>query len=427
MERLAGRVPGARSRALRARLREYESHNVTYLAEDFPVFWESANGSTVTDVDGNRYIDCTAAFGVASLGHCNPRIAEAIARQAELLTHGMGDVHPTAVRVKFLERLASILPRELTKSFLATTGSEAIEAALKTAMLATGKSRFAAYHDAYHGLSFGALLVGGVERFRAPFARALGTAPLLLEYPRVGKIDARSAAARVREVLSAHDDIAALLIEPIQGRAGCVVPPRGYLAALRAICDELHVVLIFDEIYTGFGRTGSWFAMNREPAVPDILCLGKAMASGFPMSVAVGRAPIMDAWPLSTGEALHTSTYLGNPLGCAAALATIDELARRKLPARAARLGAALESRLARLRRQPGVVEVRGCGLLWGVELRDAANAARVVKCALARGLILLQSGSRGETITIAPPLVIDAAQLARATDILEEAITAQS
>ena len=416
-------IPGPRSAALAARLRAYEQRNVTYLADDFPVFWEAASGATVTDVEGNRYIDCTAAFGVANAGHCNARVVAAVAEQAARLMHGMGDVHPTRVRVRLFEQLARILPKELEKTYLATTGSEAIEAGLKTAMLATGKSRFAAYRGAYHGLSFGALAVGGIERFRAPFAGALAKAPLLLDYPRAGEIGAHEAARTAREALRTADDVAALLIEPIQGRAGCIVPPPGYLRALRAVCDELRVAMILDEIFTGFGRTGTWFAMDREPVVPDILCIGKGMASGFPMSAAIGRSQIMDAWPPSTGEALHTSTYLGNPLGCAAALATIDELERRELPARAARLGAEFAPRLEALGSHRGVVNVRGCGLLWGLQLRDATAAAAVVKLALARGIILLQSGAAGEMIAIAPPLVIAERQLAHAIDILEEAI----
>ncbi|MGA7094508.1 MAG: aspartate aminotransferase family protein, partial [Candidatus Cybelea sp.] len=333
-------VPRPRSAALAQRLRRYEQRNVTYLAEDFPFFWESARDATVVDVDGNEYIDCTAAFGVANTGHCNPRVAAAVASQAARLAHGMGDVHPTEIRVRLFERLLTILPQGLDKFFLATTGSEAIEAALKTAMLATGKSRFAAFRGGYHGLSFGALAVTGIERFRAPFASALGGEPLLLEFPRGRDAsDGEQAAKEARDALGAAEELAALVFEPIQGRAGCIVPPPGYLAALRAICDAFGIVMIADEIYTGFGRTGDWFAVNRDGIVPDVLCIGKAMGSGVPISAAVGTAAIMNAWPLSAGEALHTSTFLGNPLGCAAALATIDEMERLGLPERAQRVG----------------------------------------------------------------------------------------
>lgn len=404
-------------------MRQYEQRNVTFLGEDFPIFWESAEGSTVTDVDGNRYIDCAAGFGVANTGHSNPRVMRAVADQAERLAHGMGDVHPTEIRVRLLERLASVVPRVLTKTFLATTGSEAVEAALKSAMLATGKSRFAAYRGAYHGLSFGALSVGGIERFRAPFAGALAAEPVLLEFPREGLIGAADAASLAREALRVHQDLAALVIEPIQGRAGCIVPPHGYLRALREICDDLRIVLIADEIFTGIGRTGSWFRVERENVFPDILCIGKALGSGIPISAAIGRTEIMDAWPESTGEALHTSTYLGNPLACAAAIATIDELERLKLPARAAELGERFGSRIRALRSFPHVIDVRGTALLWGIELENGARAAKIVRHALQSGAIFLQSGLRGNAIVLSPPLTIEMDQFAKALDILETGI----
>ena len=173
--------------------------------------------------------------------------------------------------------------------------------------------------------------------------------------------------------------------------------------------------MIVDEIFTGFGRTGTWFAVEREGVVPDILCVGKAMGSGFPISAAIGRAEIMDAWPLSTGEALHTSTYLGNPMGCAAALATFEEIERRRLPARASAFEPFVGSRLAELRSRRIVKDVRGRGLFWGVQLADAAIAETAVRRALQAGLILLQSGSSGDVIAISPPLVITRRQLARA------------
>jgi 4-aminobutyrate aminotransferase-like enzyme len=417
-------IPGPRSATLATRLRKYEERNVTFLADDFPIFWESARGVTVIDVDGNEYLDCTAAFGVANAGHCNPRVARAVATQAKLLAHGMGDVHPTEIRVRLFERLARVLPKPLERVFLATTGSEAIEAALKTAMLATGKSRFAAYHGAYHGLSFGTLAVGGIERFRAPFAAALDNEALLFDYPHDdASTSAENAALPLRETLARRSDVAALVIEPIQGRAGCVVPPAGYLAALRSVCDDLRILLIVDEIYTGFGRTGTWFAIERDGVVPDILCIGKAMGSGIPISAAAGRAEVMDAWPISTGEALHTSTYLGNPIGCAAALATIGEIERLKLPTRANALGEAVAPRLRSLRSHRSVRDVRGRGLLFGVQLRDAAIASAVVRRALRAGVIFLQSGVDGDVISISPPLVIEERQLARAIETLEAAI----
>jgi len=371
----------------------------------------------VTDVDGNRYIDLTAAFGVANTGHSNPYVAAAVHDQAVRLMHGMGDVHPTEVKVRLLEALARIAPGDLSKTFLASTGSEAVEAALKTAMLATGKPAFAAYRGAYHGLSLGTLAISGIQKFREPFAEFVPNSTLFLDYPRA---DADAALDDAEGALRSRSDIAALVIEPVQGRGGCVVPPAGYLRGLRRLCERLGILLIFDEIYTGFGRTGTLFACEHEDVVPDILCIGKAMANGFPISAAIARPAIMDVWPESPGEALHTSTYLGNPMGCAAALANIGEIERLQLPQRAQQLGTKLGARLDTLRARENVVDVRGRGLIWGVELRDTKSAEQLVKKALKAGVILLQAGPLGSVISITPPLVITEQQLLHAVDVIE-------
>ncbi|HTU70530.1 MAG TPA: aspartate aminotransferase family protein [Candidatus Baltobacteraceae bacterium] len=423
LEHVAGDIPGPRTRALTAPLLAHESRNVTYVGDDFPVFWESASGAAVTDVDGNRYIDLTAAFGVANVGHSNPAVIAAIAEQGAALMHGMGDVHPTAVRTRLLERLARVLPSGLDKTFFATTGSEAVEAALKTAVLATGKHRFIAYHGAYHGLSLGALEVGGIPRFIEPFAPLVPEVAIRLDYPDARTTTAKDALAAFRSVADAHDDIAAVMVEPIQGRGGCIVPPDGYLAGLRSYCDARGILLIFDEIYTGFGRTGNWFACEYDHTIPDVMCIGKAMGGGFPISAAVARDAVMDAWPRSTGEALHTSTYLGNPMGCAAALATIEELERMALPVQARELGELIERRLQAMLDHPAVVAMRGRGAMWGLQLASAADADRVVKAALARGVILVQAGPRGDVLSITPPLVISPLQLHRALELVKEAL----
>lgn len=366
----------------------------------------------------------TAAFGVGAVGHANPRVASAIAEQAQRLMHGMGDVHPTEVRVRFLERLMQIVPAPLSKAFLATTGSEAIEAAMKTAALATGKPAFASFSGAYHGLSLGSLALCGIERFREPFEAILPARPLLLGYPHAST-PLEDTLTATRAALSNRDDVAALFVEPIQARGGLIVPPFGYLRGLRTICDELGILLVFDEIYTGFGRTGEWFACMHESVVPDILCVGKAMGGGFPISAMAGNDAVMDAWPLSEGEALHTSTYLGNPLGCAAALATIEEIERLGLCARAKRLGEDLVPTLAAIAGLDAVVDVRGRGMMWGIELADGAAADRIVKTALKSGLILLQAGVRGEVISITPPLVIGEQELEQALALLREILRA--
>jgi 4-aminobutyrate aminotransferase-like enzyme len=414
---------GPHARDLARRLARRESRNVTHTAAN-PIFWESARGAIVTDVDGNDYIDCTSAFGVANAGHANPHVGEAIAAQAQRLVHGMGDVHPTEIRVRLLERLKTLLPPALEIAYIGTTGSDAVEAALKTAILHTGKARFAAFQNGYHGLSFGALNVTGIERFRAPFAKALGEEPVLLPFPEDGVDDAQVAVEAAERVLAPHDDLAALIVEPVQGRGGVVVPPDGYLRALRDLCDRRGLLLIVDEIYTGFGRTGTMFAIERDGIVPDILCIGKALGNGFPISATIGRTEVMAAWPASTGEALHTATFLGHPIGCAAALATLDEFERRHLVDRSRRLGDEIASRLQSWRRYPRVVAVRGRGMAHGIVFDSAAAAATVVERALLAGVILLQSGAHGDVVTIAPPLVIEREHLGASLNAIEVAVS---
>ncbi len=418
-ERIVTAVPGPRSQALRAKLACYEPQGVTYLSAAYPIFWAGAHGALVVDVDGNRYLDLCAAFGVANVGHTNDRVAAAVGRQAHELIHGMGDVHPSDVKALLLERLAALTPGDLQKTYLTTGGAEAVEFALKTALLATGKARFIAYRGAYHGLSLGALEVIGIPKFRDPFAGLIGERTTWLRFP-AAATDLDLALDAARAALDRDPQVAAIVVEPIQGRGGVIVPPRGFLAGLRALCDARGVLLIFDEIYTGFGRTGAMFACEHEGVVPDLLCIGKALAGGVPLAATVGRPAVMDAWPKSTGEALHTATFAGNPLACAAALATLDELARLDLVARVRDRAAAFAQRLERFRLDPQVVAVRGIGYLHAVEFATAGAANRIVVDALARGVILLQSGPTGTSITFAPPLVIEADQLARALDLVE-------
>jgi 4-aminobutyrate aminotransferase-like enzyme len=424
LERIVTEIPGPRSRSLALRLRASESRGVTYISRDFPTFWSSAHGAIVVDVDGNRYLDLSAAFGVATTGHSNAAVARAIADQAARLADGMGDVHPSAPKAWLLDRLAALAPMRRAKTFLCSSGTESVEFALKTALLATGKPRALAFRGAYHGLGHGALEVTGIERFRAPFRAQLRDQTTFVDFP-----DARDPAAleralaEVEAALRRDTAIGAIISEPIQGRAGVVVPPAGFLRALRTACDEHGLVLILDEIYTGFGRTGALFAAMHEDVSPDLLCVGKALGGGFPISATIGTAAVMDAWKASTGEALHTSTYLGNPMGCAAALANLDEIERLDVPALARSLGEKISARLLPLRDCGRVRDVRGRGALWGIELFDGEAARRCVKRALGKGVIVLQSGLLGEVVTIAPPVVIDGEQLDRALDLVEASL----
>jgi 4-aminobutyrate aminotransferase-like enzyme len=421
-ERLAGPVPGPRSRELNALIARYEAPGVTYLADDYPIAWTSAHGALVTDADGNRYLDLTSAFSVAALGHTDAGVAAAIAAQAQRLVHGMGDVHPSDVKARLLERLAAIAPGDCSKTYLGSNGADAIEFALKTAVLATGRPRALAFEGAYHGLSLGALPVGGIARFHEPFVALAGERATFLPFPGAD-VDCAAALAAADGALGADPRIGAVVLEPIQGRGGVIVPPAGWLRGIRALCDRYGCVMILDEIYTGYGRTGTMFACEREGVVPDILCAGKAIGGGVPLSAAIGRPAVMDAWPRSTGEALHTATFLGNPLACAAALAVLDAFEREGVVARAAAREPYLRRALALLHRHATVTDVRGIGMLWAVAFADAGVANRVVRAGLQRGLILLQSGVDGTSITLAPPLTIDDDQLERALALLDQTI----
>jgi 4-aminobutyrate aminotransferase-like enzyme len=414
-------VPGPRSRALSARLAAVESRNVTCRDEPFPIFWERAAGANVWDVDGNRYVDLTAAFGVANAGHGHPQVASAVARQAKSLLHGMGDVHPSRVKVELLEALVRRFPGGgPARAILSCSGSDAVESALKTAALATGRAGVIAFEGAYHGLALGALDTTWRSDFRDPFRARL---PGASSFARYGDIDDVQRAAAQAPIA-----IGAVLLEPIQGRGGERIPPEGFLAELRALCDRQGWLLIADEIYTGFGRTGRWFACEHEGVVPDLLCVGKGLASGMPISACLGRAEVMDAWPPSTGEALHTQTFLGHPPGCAAALASMEVLAREKLVEKAARDGELALSQLRqRLAGSSAVAEVRGRGLMIGIECDGPERALATCRAALRRGIILLPGGSDGRVLSVTPVLSIEREILTAALDLVADLLEADA
>ena len=414
--------PGPGSRRLAAQLHDVESRNVTYVGPDAPIFLERGAGANLQDVDGNVYVDLSAAFAVASVGHSNPRVVAAVAEQAARLLHGMGDVYPTKEKLELARELCALAPGPGSKRVLfGVTGADAIEAAVKTAMMATARPGVICFEGAYHGLSYGALELTDRDHFRAPFARQLGRFSWRLPFP--DDANWRESIDSIEHMLGASGshDIGAIIVEPIQGRGGDRLAPLEWLRALRTLCGPDGPVLIFDEVYNGFGRTGRWFACEHADIAPDLLCVGKGMSAGFPISACIGRADIMDHWPLSSGEAIHTSTFLGSPLGCAAALACIGELRDRKLVERAAGLGASIESALNELQRiaPESIREVRGRGMMWGIQCADTATATRAMTSALRSGVIVLTSGARGDVISIAPPLVITEEQLRYAIETL--------
>lgn len=442
------------SKAVLAALRDYESRNVLFTELDgsWPIVWERAKGVHVWDAEGKKYLDLTAAFGVAAAGHANPAVVRAGQKQMAKLLHAMGDVHPHALKARLARELSRLTferwsvaadvrrrkarqPKSArlvtsaaaAKVIFCNSGFEAVEAALKTAMLATGKSGIIAFEGAYHGLGYGALNATHRDHFRGPFRTQLREFGHFLPFPKT-KADLRLLTSAATTILRRRK-VGAILVEPVQARGGINVPPPGFLRRLRELCDAHGALLILDEIYTGFGRTGKWFACEHDGVIPDVICLGKALTGGFPLSACVGRADVMDAaWPASTGEAIHTSTFLGHPVGCAMALAQLSEIKRLNLCERSAQLGARLLQRLAAINLPHATP--RGLGLLAGLELRTragapaAAESLRVIKAMLRRGFILLPEGAQGNVISFTPPLTITEAQLSRTVSQLRRILS---
>jgi 4-aminobutyrate aminotransferase-like enzyme len=425
-----------------ALLRDYESRNVLFTEPDgsWPIVWERAKEVHVWDAEGKKYLDLTAAFGVATAGHANPAVVRAGQKQMATLLHAMGDVHPHALKAQLARELSRMTFERWAKSNLKSkirnrksgkvifnnSGFEAVEAALKTALLATGKRGVIAFAGGYHGLGYGALNATHREHFRGPFRAQLREFGNFLPFPKT-EVELRLLTSAATKIFR-REKIGAILVEPIQARGGINIPPPEFLPLLRKLCDEHGALLILDEIYTGFGRTGKWFACEHSGVVPDLICLGKALTGGFPLSACVGRADVMDAaWPASTGEAIHTSTFLGHPVGCAMALAQIAEIKRLKLCERSAKLGLRLLALLSTINHQPSTV--RGLGLMAGLELLNpdgspaAAESLRVIKTMLQRGFVLLPEGEHGNVISFTPPLTITEAHLARMTAELQKVL----
>jgi 4-aminobutyrate aminotransferase-like enzyme len=411
-----------------ALLRDYESRNVLFTEQDgsWPIVWERARGVHVWDAEGKKYLDLTAAFGVASAGHANPAVVRSGQKQMARLLHAMGDVHPHALKAQLarelsritFERWAKQSKVQSPKSKVSTgkvifnnSGFEAVEAALKTAILATGKRGLIAFQGAYHGLGYGALNATHRHHFRGPFQSQLREFGHFLKFP-TQQTDLPLLEASARKLFRSQQ-IGAVLVEPIQARGGINVPPPHFLPLLRKLCDE------------------QWFACEHGGVVPDLICLGKGLTGGFPLSACVGRADVMDAaWPASAGEAIHTSTFLGHPVGCAMALAQISEIKRLKLCEQSAKLGKKLIKMLSILHPPSSIlIRARGVGLMVGLELLDAdgspatVESLRVIKTLLHHGFILLPEGEHGNIISFTPPLTITGEQLKTAVKQLAEVL----
>ncbi len=406
--RLLTEIPGPLARIAIERDRAVTSPS---MGRAHPLVPVRGSGCMIEDVDGNRFLDFNAGIAVTATGHCHPQVVEAIERQAHALLHYCSSDWYIPVYADVCERLAASAPMpggQPARVFLANSGTEAVEAAIKLARYATGRSNLIAFHGAFHGRSLGSLsLTASKARYREGFG------PLL---PGVFHAPYGEAGYLERVVfrhLTPPGDVAAIFVEPIQGEGGYLVPPAGWLAELRALCDAHGILLVADEVQSGVGRTGRMWAIEHEDVAPDILLAGKGLASGLPLSAMIARADLMQ-W----GAGSHGSTFGGNPVACAAAIATLD-LVEDGLARQAAHVGAYLLDQLrAMQQRNPVIRDVRGRGLMVGVELPDHDTAHRVEQACFHRGLIVLTAGE--SALRLAPPLVVTREQVDVALTILE-------
>ena len=436
--------PGPRSRALAARASAHETAPAVGIVDGaMPIGLAAARGANVVDVDGNLYVDLVGGFGAALVGHRNPRVARAIEKQSRRLLHALGDVAPHPERAALAEELSVRGPVRGGRVYFAASGAEAVDLALKTAHLVTGKPGIVAFEGGYHGTSLGALRATSREAFRAPFEDALAPATLRVPFAdpyrsafrvaegSVGRVCLDAALARIDAWIgdSRKPRLGALVVEPVQGREGVVVPPPGWLAALGRAARERGLVVVADEVLTGGGRTGRMWASG--PLEPDLVAVGKGIAGGMPLGALVGRRELMAAWE-ETGEARHTTTFLAHPLAVAAARAALAEIRARDLPRRARAIGRLLRTGLAGVRRRHEAIgDARGAGALWGIELvtdrgtrePDAARAKATAAGLIARGYLALAGGRHGNVIALTPPVTITDRQIAGFLAALDAAL----
>ncbi|MEM3709658.1 MAG: aspartate aminotransferase family protein, partial [Nitrososphaerales archaeon] len=379
------------------KIKNIEDNYFAPVYEKLPIVVVKGQGAILWDINGKEYIDCMGGYGVAIVGHCNKKVIEAINEQSKKLIICHGSLY-NDTRANLLEKIVKIAPKGLNNVYLSNSGAEAVECALKLARKYSGKPEVIAMTRGYHGKTLGALSATWNQKYRSPFL------PLL---PNV-KFAPFGEAEKIRDIIT--EKTGAIIVEPIQGESGIYVAPDGFLKEIREICDERNIVLIFDEIQTGFGRTGKMWACEHWNVVPDIICLAKGIAGGLPLGATLAKKEIMSSF--KTGE--HTSTFGGNPLSCAAASATIDYILEEKLVDRAANLGAIFKKRLESIKENHRIVrDVRGLGLMLGMELRfDIRN---LLLRGIDKGLIMLYSGKN--ILRFLPPLVINEEQIHKAMD----------
>jgi 4-aminobutyrate aminotransferase/(S)-3-amino-2-methylpropionate transaminase len=428
--RLRTEVPGPKSREILERKARVVADPLSvYL----PIVAAEGRGATLTDVDGNSFLDFAGGVGCLNVGHAHPRVVEAVQEQAARFIHTDFTIVPYEIYVTLAERLLAVAPfTGPAKAAFFNAGTEAVENAVKFARAYTKRPAVIAFEGAFHGRTLLSLtLTSKTHPYKAglgPFAPEIYRVPFPNEYRGISAADALAAMERAFTTQVARETVAAIVLEPVQGEGGFIVPPREFVQGVRAICDREGIVLIVDEVQTGFGRTGRMFAIEHFGVEPDLMIVAKSIAAGLPLSGVLGKAPIMDA----PGDNAVGGTFVGNPVAQAAALAVLDVFEDERLVERAGGIGETIRGRMSAWQeRHPQIGDVRGLGAMLAIELvRDPATkepapelAARVTEEAARRGLLLLRAGVHSNCIRVLCPLVITDPELDEALGAWEEAL----
>jgi len=425
-------IPGPRSRDLIERKERVVAEPLSLY---FPVVIEQGRGALVTDVDGNTFVDFTGGVGCLNVGHSHPRVVAAAQEQLERFSHTDFTIVPYEPYVELAERMIGITPvRQPAKAAFFNAGTEAVENAIKFARAYTGRPAVIAFEGGFHGRTLLSLsLTSKTHPYKAglgPFAPEVYRVPFAQDYRGPSPGEALAALERALLTQVAAEQVAALVIEPVQGEGGFVVAPPEFLQGVRALCDEHGIVLVIDEVQTGYGRTGRMFATEHYGIEADLLTVAKSIANGLPLSGVIGKAEIMDA----PGDSAIGGTYVGNPVAQAAALAVLDVIEEEGLVERAAEIGDRIRSRMLGWQERFDVIgDVRGLGAMLAIELvRDRTTkepapelATAVVEAALERGLLLMKSGIYGNCIRVLLPLVITDPELDEALAVWDAALDA--
>ena len=403
----------------------------------FDIHVERGEGPYLIDIHGGRYLDFTSGIGVTSTGHAHPRVVKAIQEQAGKLLHGQANIVIHQPMLRLVEELLTVVPEPLNSFFFSNSGAEAVEAAVKLARHATKRPNIIVFQGSFHGRTNATMALSSSKAMLRAGYQPLAAGGFVAPYPyayRYGWDDETTLQFCLKELKlllktqTAPEETAAILVEPVQGEGGYIVPPAGFLPALRELCDHYGILLIVDEIQSGFGRTGEWFAVNHSNVVPDVIIMAKGLASGMPLSGVAARPDLMAKWTPGS----HGGTYGGNVVSCAAAVATIQVMREEKLIENAAAMGRVLMSRLRGLQTDyPEIGDVRGLGLMIGTEFTSPKGepwpdrTQAVTKAAMAEGLLLLTCGPWENTVRWIPPLIVTESHIQEALQKFTTALRA--